>query len=124
MDVATQKILVVDDDTDTCCNLADLFNEFGHRIDTAAAGNIAIEHAQQRHYDVALLDLRMPGMDGLTLCRNLKQIQPTIEVVIVTASGNCVVEEALQAGARYLLPKPIDFPKLLKLVEATLARAN
>jgi CheY-like chemotaxis protein len=64
-------------------------------------------------------------MDGLTLCRHLKQVQPTMRTMIVTAYvGNCLDEEAHTAGARHVLLKPIDFPKLLALVEEALAQPN
>jgi CheY-like chemotaxis protein len=115
----------VDDDTDTCLNLVDLFREFGYRVKTADCGDAALEHARQDAYDVGLLDLRMPGMDGLTLCRHLKRLQPTMRIMIVTAYvGNLLDEELHTAGARRVVPKPIDFPKLLRLVEEALGQPN
>jgi CheY-like chemotaxis protein len=64
----------------------------------------------------------MPGMDGLTLCRHLKQLQPRMVTMIVTAfGGSALHEEARAAGARHILPKPVDFPRLLALVEEGLA---
>jgi CheY-like chemotaxis protein len=57
-------ILVVDDDADTCRNMADILGDLGYATDTALAGDVALEKARQQPYDVALLDLRMPGMDG------------------------------------------------------------
>ena len=75
-------------------------------------------------YDLGLLDLRMPGMDGLTLCRHLKQLQPPMVTMIVTAyGGSDLDEEARAAGARHVLPKPVDFPRLLALVEKALIGA-
>jgi CheY-like chemotaxis protein len=118
-------ILVVDDDPDTCRNMADLFGDLGYAIDTAEGGDIALEKAQQQPYDLGLLDLRMPGMDGLTLCRHLKQLRPIMVTMIVTAYvASGLSEEAITAGARYVLPKPIEFPKLLALVVEALAHAN
>lgn len=118
-------ILVVDDDADTCRNMADIFADLGYAIDTAEGGDIALEKARQQPYDLGLLDLRMPGMDGLTLCRHLKQLRPGMVTMIVTAyiaSGlDC---EARTAGARHVLPKPIEFPKLLALVVDALEPAN
>jgi CheY-like chemotaxis protein len=118
-------ILVVDDDRDTCRNLADLFGDLGYAIDTAEGGDIALEKARQRQYDLGLLDLRMPDMDGLTLCRHLKQLQPRMVAMIVTAyAGSGLDEEARAAGARHVLPKPVDFPRLLALVGEALAQPN
>jgi CheY-like chemotaxis protein len=67
----------------------------------------------------------MPGMDGLTLCRHLKRLHPRMVNMIVTAyGGSDLEEEASDAGARYVLPKPIDFPRLLALMERSLPQAN
>ena len=68
-------LMVADDDSDTCRNLADLFGDLEYAIDTAEGGDIALEKARQQAYDLGLLDLRMPGMDGLTPCRHLKQLR-------------------------------------------------
>jgi two-component system NtrC family response regulator/two-component system response regulator AtoC len=111
-------ILVVDDDADTCRNMADLFGDLGHVVDAVEAGEVALEKARQQPYDLGLLDLRMPGMDGLTLCRHLRHLRPRMVTMIITGyGGNNLNEEARDAGARHVLPKPIHFPRLLALVE-------
>jgi len=118
-------ILVVDDDADTCRNMADLFGDLGYAIDTAEGGDVALEKARQQPYDLGLLDLRMPGMDGLTLCRHLKRLRPVMVTMIVTAYvASGLDEEAHTAGARHVLPKPIEFPRLLALVAEALAMPN
>lgn len=115
-------ILVVDDDADTCRNMADLFGECGYYVETAESGDLALERAQDQCYDMGLLDLRMPGMDGLTLCRRLKQLRPSMVALIITGySHEGLIEEAVAAGARQVLPKPVDMAKLFILVEQTLA---
>jgi CheY-like chemotaxis protein len=114
-------ILFVDDDADTCRNMADLFGDLGYKIETADDGHSALDKARHEQYDLGLLDLRMPGMNGLTLCRHLKQLQPPMVTMIVTAYGDSNLErEARAAGARYVLLKPVDFPRLLGLVEDVL----
>ena len=118
-------ILVVDDDADTCRNMADLFGDLGYEIDTAEGGNVALEKARQQPYDLGLLDLRMPGMDGLTLCRHLKQMRPIMVTMIITAYvAGGLDEQARTAGARHVLPKPIEFPRLLALVVEALTQTN
>ena len=118
-------ILVVNDDADTCCNMADLLGDRGYAIETAEGGDTALEKARQQPYDLGLLDLRMPGMDGLTLCRHLKRLQPPMVTMLVTAyAGSDLDEEARAAGARHVLPKPVDFPRLLALVEKALVPDN
>ncbi len=119
------SILVVDDDVDTCRNMADLFSDLGYEVDAAEGGLPALEKAQQQRFDLGLLDLRMPDMDGLTLCRRLKQLHPDMVTMIITAhAGSGGNEEARAAGARHLLTKPVDFPKLLDLVCEALAHSN
>lgn len=118
-------ILVVDDDADTCRNMADLLGDLGYAVETAEGGDTALEKARQQRYDLGLLDLRMPGMDGLTLCRHLKRLQPPMVTMLVTAyGGSDLDEEARAAGARHVLPKPLDFPRLLSLIEKALVPNN
>jgi len=125
MNTQTTAILVVDDDPDTCRNMADIFGDLGYAIDTAEGGDIALEKARQQPYNLGLLDLRMPGMDGLTLCRHLKQLHPLMVAMIVTAyPGSGLDEVARAVGARHVLTKPVDFPRLLALVGEALAQPN
>jgi CheY-like chemotaxis protein len=119
------SILVVDDEADTCRNMVDIFGDLGYEVDAADGGDLALEKAGQHPYDVGLLDLRMPGMDGLTLCRHLKRLRPQMVTMIITAYGaSSLAEEARDAGAEHILPKPVDFPRLLALVEKALPSAN
>lgn len=118
-------ILVVDDDADTCRNMTDLFGDQGYFVDAAECGDSALEQARRQPYDVGLLDLRMPGMDGLTLCRRLKSLRPGMVNLIVTGyPGDSLDEEAQAAGASKVLHKPVDFGKLLALVEQAIVPTN
>jgi CheY-like chemotaxis protein len=117
------SILVVDDEADTCRNLSDILTDLGYQVDTALDGFAALELARQKPYDIALLDLKMPGMDGLTLYRELRKIHSSTVAVVVTAyASKATAEEALAAGAWQVLPKPVDFPRLLALVEEALGQ--
>jgi two-component system, NtrC family, response regulator HydG len=112
------SILVVDDDPDTCRNLSDILTDLGCRVDTAHDGRAALELVRRNAYDVALLDLKMPGMDGLTLYREIRKVRAATVAIIVTAyAGKGTAEEALAAGAWQVVPKPVDFPRLLGLVD-------
>jgi CheY-like chemotaxis protein len=116
-------ILVVDDDPDTCRNLADILSDLGYRVDTAPDGPTALELVRKHPYDVALLDFRMPGMDGLELYREIRKLRAGTVAIIVSAYVNAATrEEALGAGAWQVLAKPVDFPKLLGLVDEALGR--
>ena len=111
------SILVVDDDADICRNLSDILTDLGYRVDTATGGLAALELVRQRPYDVALLDLKMPDMDGLTLYRELKKLQAdTVAIVVSAYASGAISEAALTAGAWQVLPKPVDLDRLLGLV--------
>lgn len=116
-------VLVVDDDVDTCRNLSDILTDLGYAVDTAHDGPSALELVRNRPYDVALLDFKMPGMDGLTLYREIKKLSAGTVAIIVTAyAGGVASEQALAVGAWQVLPKPIDFPRLLALVDEALGQ--
>ncbi len=117
MSTERPSILVVDDEVDTCRNLADILTDLDYEVATAHDGPSALVLVQQRHFDVALLDYKMPGMDGLTLYREIKKIRAgTVAIVVTAYAGGDTTEEALHAGAWQVMPKPVDFPRLLGLV--------
>ena len=123
MNANPSSILVVDDDVDTCKNLSDILADMGYHVDTAHDGLAALELARRHRYDVALLDFKMPGMDGLTLYRELRKVQAETVAIVVTAfAGKTTAEEAMAAGAWRVLPKPVDFPRLLVLVGQALGQ--
>jgi CheY-like chemotaxis protein len=116
-------ILVVDDEVDTCKNLSDILTDLGHHVDIAHDGPSALELVRRNPYDVALLDLKMPGMDGLTLYREIKKLRADTVAIVVTAyAAGAKADEALTAGAWQVLAKPVDFPKLLGLVDEALSQ--
>jgi len=105
--------------------MADLLDDCGYRVHTAENGDMALEMAREQRYDVSLLDLVMPGMDGLTLCRRLKELHPSMTAMMVTGHpGAGLDEEARAAGVHRLLLKPVDVGKLLALVEQALPATN
>jgi two-component system, NtrC family, response regulator HydG len=123
MTTKTPSILVVDDEVDTCRNLSDILTDLGYNVDVAHEGLTALEMVRQKPYDVALLDLKMPGMDGLTLYREIKKLRAgTVAIVVTAYAGGDTKAEALAAGAWQVLSKPVDFPKLLGLVDEALGQ--
>lgn len=111
-------VLVVDDEEDICQNLADILSDLGYQVDVAHDGEAALQLLTKKPFDVALLDLKMPGMDGLTLYREIRKLRPqTVAIVITAYASRETVTEVLDAGAWQVLPKPLDFPKLLEALE-------
>jgi CheY-like chemotaxis protein len=120
---APSSILVVDDEVDTCRNLSDILTDLGYQVDTAHDGFAALELARRKPYDIALLDLKMPGMDGLTLYRELRKLRSSTVAIVVTAyASKATAEEALAAGAWQVLPKPVDLERLLPLLDEVLGQ--
>jgi two-component system, NtrC family, response regulator HydG len=115
------RILVVDDDPDICRNMSDILTDLGYQVDTAQSGPSALELVRRRPYDIALLDLKMPGMDGLTLYREIKKEHAgTVSLLVTAFAGPATAEEALAAGAWKVVAKPVDFAKLLHWLEEAL----
>ena len=67
------KILIVDDDVESCANLSDILTDFGHEVCTAHNARDALQQADEQRFDIVLLDLQMPGIDGVDLYRELKR---------------------------------------------------
>jgi len=117
------RILVVDDEVDTCRNLSDILTDLGYRVDVAHDGPSALELVRRNAYDVALLDLRMPGMDGLELFHRIRQLRAgTVGIIVTAYAGTDTAERALAAGAWQVLAKPVDFSRLLGLVGEAVGR--
>ncbi len=118
MSQPTPRILVVDDDADICRNLCDILSDLGYEVDSAPDGPTALALIEQQPYDVALLDYKMPGMDGLTLYREIKRRRAdTVSLLVTAFASRETADEALTAGAWKVLSKPVDFARLLGLVE-------
>jgi DNA-binding response OmpR family regulator len=116
-----KRILVVDDDEDLGQNLADILVDRGYHVDVVASGELGLQRAEQRPYDLGVLDLRLPGMDGVTLCRRLKELRPAMVALLITAFATAGdVDNACSAGAAELVLKPLDCVRLLSLIKESL----
>ena len=115
----TLRILLVDDEEIVFQTLGDFLTDGGHHLSEARDGLTAWESIQANEYDVALVDVRMPGMDGLSLLARVREARPDLAVIIVTGHGDMETAiEALRLGAADFLTKPV---KLLE-VKASLER--
>ena len=116
-----QSILVVDDDLDAGQNLGDILADLGYQVDIASDPFAAWKMSQEKSYDIALLDLKMPGMDGLTLARKLKDERPATLLVLTTAYANRdTLAEAQRDGIWRVFSKPLDLQHVIpSLAEAS-----
>ncbi len=112
------KLLIVDDDEKFLRTIAERLGLKDFDVTPIAEGNQAIEVAKQDQFDVAILDLKMPGMDGMELLKILKDKNKFLEVMILT--GHASIDSAVEAtkrGAVGYLEKPYKFEKLLELLK-------
>ncbi len=113
------RILLVDDEERFRTTLKKMLSAQGLEVTALARGQEALAEIQSRPYDVVLLDIRMPEMDGITALREIKKIAPDVEVIILTghASMDAALEIIKLGGYDYLL-KPCPLEELLLKIEA------
>jgi DNA-binding NtrC family response regulator len=118
------KLLIVDDETRFLAAIAQRLTKRGFDVRTAANGPDAIELARKEKFDIALLDLKMPGMDGGQVLRILKEEHRFLEAIMLTGHGSLEsAVELTKVGAFSYLPKPYEMEKLIEvLTEAYQAR--
>ncbi|MBW1917589.1 MAG: sigma-54-dependent Fis family transcriptional regulator [Deltaproteobacteria bacterium] len=112
------NLLVVDDELIIRESLAGWLQRDGYQVETADSGPQALEKIQAKHYDIMLIDVKMPEMDGLTLLQHLKERDPDTAVIMMTAYGS--IEDAVEAmkkGAFDYLLKPFDLEELSLTIE-------
>lgn len=112
------SVLVVDDDRDAGQNLGDILNDLGYHVGVASDPFIALEMAKKERYGIALLDFKMPGMDGLTLARKLKELCCSTIVILTTAYANReTLAAAHRDGVWKVFSKPLDIQHLIPGIE-------
>ena len=115
----THSVLLVDDEEDFVLALGKRLKARGLRVDEAYRGEEAVEKVRKGRYDVIILDLAMPGMDGLETLKAIKAIDEDVQVILLT--GHATVRkgvDAMKLGAADFVQKPAEFQELLVKVEA------
>ncbi len=118
---AKKTILVVDDDKSILRTFSRILQKSGYEIDTAETGKEAMEKTENRYYDLALVDIRLPDMDGTDLLAKLKKpLQHTVKIMITGFPSLETGVKALDEGADAYLVKPVKPQELLILLEEKL----
>ena len=116
-----KTILVIDDDKSILRTLTRILQKAGYEIDTAETGKEATEKTEKLHYNIALVDVRLPDMDGTDLLINMKDsLKDTLKIVITGFPSLDVGVKALDGGADAYLVKPVKPEELLALIEEKL----
>lgn len=117
------SILIVDDERGMCHILNRLLSDEGYNVDTTTSGEMALKKIEKETFDVAMIDIRMPGMDGLTLLDHLHQESPETSVIMMTAYGT--IEDAVSAmkrGAYEFITKPFNNDEILHIISNAFER--
>ena len=116
------KILAVDDNKEFCQSVADVLELKDYEVVTAEDGFKALELVKQNGFDLVLMDVRMPVMDGVETFKKVKEIAPGTPVIMVTAyTVEDLIRDALREGAFGSLKKPLDFDELFQIIEQATA---
>src|SRR5580658_3127985 len=118
-------ILVVDDESSIRQALRVTLGNIGFGVAEAATGEQALELIRSEHYDAVLLDMNMPGMGGMTACREIRRLAPSLPILMVTIRDNQDDKvEALESGADDYVTKPFHMRELTARVRAAIRRAH
>lgn len=118
-------ILIVDDEQSVRSSLYKWFVEDGYRVDTAADAKEALKKLEEQSWDIILLDIKMPGMSGLELQERIRDIDPTIVIIMITAYASVdTAVQALKAGAFDYITKPFDPDDLEHLIRNATEKRN
>ena len=113
-------ILVVDDNPELKANLVDVLGEKGYRVKTAEDGPGAVRKATESKFDIILLDMNLPILNGLETYMHIRNIRPDVVVIIITGylkEQGDLAQQTLDGGAYVCLEKPLDMDRLLNLLQ-------
>lgn len=117
------RILLVDDEAEFVRALAKRLTARGLNVEISGDGESAVEKVKQSDFDVIVLDLAMPGIDGLETLKRLREVNPDLQVILLSGHGTIKSGvEAMKEGATDFLEKPAEFPELLAKIREASAR--
>ena len=113
--MAPLRVLLIDDEEELVSTLVERLKLRGIKVEGVTSGADAIVRVQEKNFDVAVLDMKMPGIGGLEVMRRIKREQPGIKFILMTGRGSLEEgEEGMQEGAFAYLLKPINIEDLMK----------
>lgn len=119
MVTGANRILIVDDDTAFCETLSDILEEKGYDCSTAYTGKEAVKKIKKEKFDVVLMDINMPVMNGIDTFKQIKKDNPSTVVIMMSAySLEDLMKDAIREGAYGVLRKPLDIGRVVATIEA------
>jgi len=116
----TFQVLIVDDNVNFCMNCIDIFESQGYWAAAVYDGFQAIEAVENHDFDLVIMDIKMPIMNGVETFRRLKKISPKLPVILISAYAvEDLISSALQEGAFATFHKPLNFEKIFETIEET-----
>ncbi|WP_413377854.1 response regulator [Alkalihalobacillus sp. 1P02AB] len=118
---AEKKILIVDDQYGIRVLLSEILKKDGYQVFQAPNGVQALKYVNDENPDLVLLDMKIPGMDGIEILKRIKETHAHIEVIMMTAYGELnLINQALDAGAVAHFSKPFDIDDVRNVIKKTL----
>ena len=121
------NLLIIDDEVIIQQSCTDIFSEKSNRyeIDTVSSGEKALTILEEKHFDIILTDLKMPGLPGLKLISTIKEKFPNIAIIVITGYATVkTAVEAMKLGAVDFIPKPFTSDEIFDAVEKMAKRFN
>ena len=117
------RILLVDDEVVFANNMSKLLTRRGYQVKAVNSGDEALRALMDNPFDVMVLDLKMPGMDGIATMQEMRKLGLFTEILILTGHGSIdTALEAIQLGAYDYVTKPVEIAELLSKIEAAFER--
>lgn len=112
------SVLIVDDDVDFADGAAEVLELQGYRVEMAHTGEAGVEAFRRQRFDVALIDIGLPGMNGVECLTRIREVDPGARCFLMTGySGEHIAEQGIEAGAIEILTKPVEPYELLRRLQ-------
>lgn len=119
------KVLIIDDHAELSFGLSVLLGSVGFDVDTAGSGEEGLDRLRSTHYDVVVVDFRLPGMSGRDFIESVRQSPHTQQLPVIALTASVMkLEECMQAGATRGLNKPCKFDRLIHELRSTMAEVD
>lgn len=121
----TKRILCVDDNKSMCRTLSFILERKGYSVTTAMDGEEALERFRERDYDLSLIDIKLPGPDGVETLKMLRKEKPDALVIMMTAYAvEDKVKEAMDEGISAVFYKPMDMDLVIRKIEDAIGKGE